>query len=359
MQGRPRITSNSAIGKLIDAYLGEAHELKNLAKDVGVSERQVLAWRKGEDIPNADHCAGLANVLDKPIKSIEDACELDRVTKATRQLPSEKRATNSESYPHSPNEIPEVNGRPDLEILPLPPGIATPNPVMEEVLTIAEQSKSEAAPFAVDGCAVLSNSYKYRGWRKSDILFEIAKTPRQLPVELEQYVAENPLPPEIENHPKLGLTELLPDSSENYKVKMQAAPTSYARTRYVATYLRQITSMPGSNEFEMPLHRHCERLFQYQFEHCELPSILCSQITVVIDNGKKLLLAQRSDHARNHYLRGKWCCSIEEQMSGPPLSDTTKNKPIDHHPFDTIIRGMQEELLGEGYPISRDQVRIL
>src|SRR5205085_2455037 len=60
------------------------NELKNFARDVGVSPRSVNAWRSLEDIPDGEHRAALAPVLDKPIKVIEDACELDRAAKATR-----------------------------------------------------------------------------------------------------------------------------------------------------------------------------------------------------------------------------------------------------------------------------------
>ena len=81
--GRPRIPAKSKVGQLIDAYLDEGHELKNLARDVGVSDKQIYAWRMGHDVPDEEHETRLGVVLDKRAE-VARACKLDRVAKAAR-----------------------------------------------------------------------------------------------------------------------------------------------------------------------------------------------------------------------------------------------------------------------------------
>jgi hypothetical protein len=210
---------------------------------------------------------------------------------------------------------------------------------------------------AIDGCAEIIHSHQYKGWTQGDIEFEVEERPRKPHPDIADFLAANPLSPGTKNHPKYTLTGLIPDSSELIELKIRAAPTSYARTNPLQMHLRGHVFQTSSGQNETLLDRYGTRLFQ--FANCELPSILATQITCAIEGGEKLLLTQRTRHDGNDWYRGKWCCSIEEQMNGPPLPDTTQDRPIDKNLFDTVVRGVQEELFDENYYVSRDELRML
>src|SRR6266496_2447127 len=114
-----------------------------------------------------------------------------------------------------------------------------------------------------------------------------------------------------------------------------------------------ITAHARSNRYWLQKYRDT----LLDFSNCPLPSPLCCNIIIELNDGT-VLLTQRLGYAMDWQL-GKWTVAIGEQMSGPAQPETTQDRPVDYSPFDTIERGINEELTGGALAIPLDDVRIL
>ncbi|MCW5715424.1 MAG: hypothetical protein KIT43_13005 [Bauldia sp.] len=266
-------------------------------------------------------------------------------------FPSEKELDNL----HIPILLWEAAGLQQTSRLPsgLPSAICSADIFADELYDLSTRTSPMRLPqLRVDGCFELLHSYCYRGWSVENIDFKTAKDPAVLAPDLEHLCESHP--ERRPNNPKLQLVGLGPYSSET-ALSIRFAPTSYFKTRPIQRFLNEPVLIDISGQEITPLKKYGAKLLH--FDNCELPSPVACVIIVAL-RGNLLLLGQRAAQTDLDWGRGKWACSIDEQMSGPPLPDTSEDRPIDITFFDTIKRGIEEEIGVEALDRIRE-IRIL
>jgi hypothetical protein len=239
--------------------------------------------------------------------------------------------------------------------LTLPDDIRSIDAQTREILEIAKNTSPFLTGVAIDGCFELSASENYRGWMSDQINFRVHDTPTRVPEDLAEICRKNV--PDGPNNPKYQLVDWAPGSTER-GLTLDVAPTTYYRITPILRNLRVpiLSAMGAQTSAKTPLERYQHTILQ--FDNCPLPSHLYCAIIITL-KGEKLLITQRVKHRSLDVERGKWSCSIEENMSGPPDPDTSQDKRIDRNFFDTVRAGIYEELLSESAEIADSQIKII
>ena len=268
------------------------------------------------------------------------------------------RYTKDRSYFFEPEPLGSksaATGEPIREVTaPLLHEIFKMNLETQKVYDYATKSSSLRPRIGVDGFIELHASRRYHGWTKNQIQFTTLNDRRPLSPDLERIC--NIYPSAGDNNPKYQLVNLVPDSSERSKVSLTASPTSYSRTYPIISRLHSVLTDEAHISGVLVDRYHNTIL---DFDNSPLPYLMYCAIIVVLRDEKLLLTKRMPKSAGVDWNAGKWSCSIEEQMSGPPQPDTEKNKPIDNNLFDTVIRGGCEELWEDKITVNESDIKIL
>jgi len=345
----PRAKVNTSIGGRLDAYQrSRGISAKEFVGELVILYEEKTGNRLKDD--TAEHYLRYLRTAQRPVPSSFNKM----VEVLLSELPSRTEiispvasfTTTLPRAPTSPLHESETGQNYDI-----PSEIVVMEDPTNELRALASETAGLSLEFGIDGCFELHASHNYQGWSRQEFLFEITPEMKPMPPYLENICNNFKNPP---NNPKYELLGIMPYSTERGYVGLMAAPSSYYRTRPIQQVL--VTKMvDNSGQGRILLKKYRDTLLD--FSNCPLPSPLCCNIIIELNDGT-VLLTQRLGYAMDWQL-GKWTVAIGEQMSGPAQPETTQDRPVDYSPFDTIERGINEELTGGALAIPLDDVRIL